>query len=111
MSEYTLKEVTYEEYKAELNKTLTEKGLKQAVSDICDKINSITSLLSYCNHRDVQELMCDILCLIDLSFEDIKAEIEAMYGVTDSRTRRLMIDKYEVLDLFDRKVNEVKDGQ
>ena len=39
---------------------------------------------------------------------DIKAKVEDTYGVTDTRTRRLMIDKYEVLDWINQKIKEIK---
>ena len=66
MNEFTLKEYTHEEYKADMQKLLKEKGLYKAVEDKCDKINSLSSVLSYLPHREIQELMCDILFLIEL---------------------------------------------
>lgn len=70
MGEFTLKEYTREEYEADMNKLLAEKGLKKAVEDICDDINSITSCLRYPSHREVQEKMCDILYLIDQAIKE-----------------------------------------
>ena len=66
MAEYTLKEYTQDEYKTDMQKLLDEKGLYKAVEDKCDRINSLTSALSYLPHREIQELMCDILYLIEL---------------------------------------------
>lgn len=79
MREFTIKEYTEEEYKADMQKLLEEKGLYKAVEDKCDRINSLSSTLRYLPHREIQELMCDILFLIDLqgentTLEDIKAE-------------------------------------
>lgn len=69
MIEYTLREYTQEEYKADMQKLLKEKGLYKAVEDKCDKINSLSSVLSYLPHREIQEIMCDILFLIELDKE------------------------------------------
>ena len=66
MREFTLTEYTQEEYKADMQKLLQEKGLYKAVEDKCDRINSLASALSYLPHREIQELMCDILFLIEL---------------------------------------------
>ena len=66
MADFTLREYTQEEYKADMQKLLEEKGLYKAVEDKCDRINSLSSTLSYLPHREIQELMCDILFLIEL---------------------------------------------
>ena len=66
MNEYTVKEYTQKEYKADMQKLLEEKGLYKAVEDKCDRINSLASALSYLPHREIQELMCDIMFLIEL---------------------------------------------
>ena len=70
MNEFTLKEYTQEEYKADMQKILKEKGLHDAVEKYCDDINSYASALSYTGHRGVQECLCDILFLIDLDKEN-----------------------------------------
>lgn len=67
MNDFTLKEYTQEEYDSDMKKLLKEKGLHDAVEGICDRINSVSSVLSYTGHREIQELMCDILYLIELS--------------------------------------------
>ena len=67
MNDFTLKEYTQEEYDSDMKKLLKEKGLHDAVEGICDKINSVSSVLRYPAHREIQELMCDILYLIELS--------------------------------------------
>ena len=66
MSDFTLKEYTQEEYNADLKQLLDEKGLHDAVEGICDRINSIASILDYLKHREIQELLCEILDLIDM---------------------------------------------
>ena len=65
MSEFNLKEYTQEEYEADMKKLLAEKGLYDAVKVYCDKINDVASNLSYVEHRDIQEFLCDILYLIE----------------------------------------------
>lgn len=56
-----------EEYEARMKEFLEEKGLYAAVDHICDKINSLASLMRYVHHREVQECLCDILYLCELS--------------------------------------------
>lgn len=64
---FELVEYTQEEYKADMQKLLKKKGLHKAVEKYCDDINSYASALSYLGHRGVQECLCDILYLIELS--------------------------------------------
>lgn len=40
------------------------------------------------------------------ALEDVKAKVEDMYGVTEGRIRRPMIDKYELLDFINQKIKE-----
>ena len=68
-NEYTLKEYTREEYIADMRKLLQVKGLRGAVEDYCDRINSLASVLSYLPHREVQECLCDIIELIEINEE------------------------------------------
>ena len=72
MKEYTLREYTQEEYEADMKKLLKDKGLHGAVEVYTDEINEVTSCLSYVGHRSVQEALCDILYLIQLSEEKKK---------------------------------------
>ena len=46
-------------------------------------------------------------CIVEV-LKGIKAEVENMYGVTDTDAHiwKPMIDKYDVLDLIDRKIKE-----
>ena len=48
-----------------------EEGRKALIDDVkaeikkkCDRINSIASVLSYSQHREIQELLCEILASI-----------------------------------------------
>lgn len=66
LREYTLREYADDEYKADLRKELEENGLYKSVSKRLDEINTITSELSYLEHRYVQEMMCEVLDLIEL---------------------------------------------
>lgn len=66
MSEIVLREYTREEYKADMQNLLAKKGLHDSVKIYCDKIEEITSQLSYVPHRDIQEFLSDILFLIEL---------------------------------------------
>ena len=64
--EFTLREYTKEEYKADMQKLLSEKGLYGAVEFYCDKINDVTKDLSYLQRREIQEYLCDILYLVEM---------------------------------------------
>lgn len=66
---FNLVEYTEEEYKADMQKLLAEKGLHDAVEVYCDKIDEVAGVLSYVPHRTIQEFLCDILYLIDLEKE------------------------------------------
>ena len=65
MCKFTLREYTQEEYEADMDKLLKEKGLYGAVKVYCDKINEVAEGLSYVPHRDIQEFLCNILYLIE----------------------------------------------
>lgn len=69
MPEFTIKEYTQKEYRSDMQKLLSEKGLHDAVEGYCDRINSLSSILRYVQHREIQECLCDILFLIDLDKE------------------------------------------
>ena len=66
MKKVEIKEYTPEQYRADMQKLLEEKGLKGAVEVYCDKIDEIERCLSYISHREIQEYLCDILFLIEL---------------------------------------------
>lgn len=67
-------------------------------------------------HIEVEKSLCDAVKKAKINaksealkaLEDVRAEVEAMYGVTDTCTRRLMIDKYEVLESIERKIKEIE---
>lgn len=61
-----LREYTQDEYRADMKKLLTERGLHGAVEKYCNDINEIASALSYLPHREIQECLCNIIYLIDL---------------------------------------------
>lgn len=42
------------------------------------------------------------------ALEDVRAEIEAMYGVTDYCDGSIRVDKYEVLASIEQKIKEIK---
>ena len=66
---FDLKEYTIGEYKADMQKLLSEKGLRDAVKVYIDKIDEEVEIsgVGYVMHRTVQEYLCDILYLIELS--------------------------------------------
>lgn len=67
--EYTLREYTKEEQEADLRKELAETGLYNCIKSRCDLIDDecVNLQMSYIPHRYIQELMCEILDLIELS--------------------------------------------
>ena len=66
MTEFTIREYTEEEYKADMERLLKDYGLRNAVKLYLDKMDEETSMCGYVTHRMVQELGCDILFLIEL---------------------------------------------
>lgn len=52
--------------------------IKAEIEKKCDRINSIASVLRYPQHREIQELLCEILESID------KAESEVKPNETDN---------------------------
>lgn len=67
--EITLREYTPEEYKADMRKELEITSLYNSVKQRCDLINDecINQQMGYIPHRCIQEWMCEILDLIELS--------------------------------------------
>ena len=59
-----LREITPEEYRADLQKEIQDTCLITAVEKRCDEINDVCGSLSYVSHRYVQELMNEIIDLI-----------------------------------------------
>lgn len=67
--EYILKEYTQEEQRSDMLKELEFTSLYNAVKQRCDLINDecVNQGMGYIPHRIIQELMCEILDLIELS--------------------------------------------
>ena len=67
--EYTLREYTKEEQEADLRKELETTSLYNSVKQRCDLINDecVNQQMGYVPHRCIQEWMCEILDLIELS--------------------------------------------
>ena len=59
-----LREITPEEYRADLQKEIQDTCLITAVEKRCDEINDICGCMRYVPHRYVQELMNEIIDLI-----------------------------------------------
>ena len=60
----TIREVSEEEYKAELKEEIERGCLLKAIHKRCDEINYLCSDLGYVSHRGVQEQMVEIQDLI-----------------------------------------------
>lgn len=69
--EFTLREYTPEEHKADMLKELDSMGLYKAVEARCDFIDEecVNQEMGYVAHRCIQEWMCEILELIELNTE------------------------------------------
>ena len=52
------------------SKPLSE--IKAEIEKKCDRINSIASVLRYPQHREIQELLCEILTSIDNAGSEVK---------------------------------------
>lgn len=50
--------------------------IKAEIEPKCDRINSLASLLPYTAHREIQELLCEIVDLCKAESEDKKGESE-----------------------------------
>lgn len=71
MPEFTLKEYTSEEYEKDMKELLEEKGLREAVKQYLDAINSEAIRLRYLQCRSIQEYLCDIDYLIELYMKEV----------------------------------------
>lgn len=69
MADYVLKEYTQEEREADMYKELAETSLYNCVKLRCDLIDDecVSQQMGYISHRCIQEFMCEILDLIELS--------------------------------------------
>ena len=64
-AEFTLREVSHDEYIGGLRKELESVGLYKAVEKRCDEIDDICSSLGYVAHRSVQEQLSEIMDIIE----------------------------------------------
>lgn len=69
MIEFTIKEYPPDQYKADMEALLSEKGLHDAVKDYCDKIAEDATGLGYIGYSSITEWLCDILYLVKLAEE------------------------------------------
>lgn len=45
--------------------------IRAEIEPKCDRINSLASVLPYTSHREIQELLCDILELLQAESEEV----------------------------------------
>ena len=94
---------------------MTKDELRKHCERMCARYaeaNRVTRCLTYEEHKLVLDLLDtdDVLtkALVIQALEDVRAEVEAMYGVTDFCDGSIRVDKYEVLESIERKIAEVK---
>lgn len=66
MKDFTIKEISPEEYKAQLRAELATDGLYEAVKRRCDIIDEECKFMRYVQHRFIQEQLTEILELVEL---------------------------------------------
>ena len=66
-AEYTIKEISGEEYLSKLETQLKDKGLMDAVESYADVINDVCQGMHYVQHRLIQECLADILILCEMA--------------------------------------------
>ena len=69
MTEFTIKEISPEEYRERLKQELHEDGLYEAVKKRCDTINEECKYMRYVQHRYIQEQLCEIMELVEVKEE------------------------------------------
>lgn len=69
MTEFTIKEISPEEYKGSLRAEIAKDGLYEAVKRRCDIINEECKFMRYVQHRYIQEQLCDIMDLVEVKGE------------------------------------------
>lgn len=62
--------VTQEEVLDMAIKALEQEPILDKIEPKCDRINSIASVLPYTAHREIQELLCEIMDLCNAESED-----------------------------------------
>ena len=60
----TLRQITPEEYEADIRQELKEVGLISAIEKRFDNINEVCSCMRYADHRYVQEMLNDVIELL-----------------------------------------------
>lgn len=66
MTEFTIRDVPYEEYIGNLKSEIINDGLYEAVKKRCDQINGECKFMRYVQHRVIQELLSEIMDLLKL---------------------------------------------
>lgn len=66
MTEFTIKEISPEEHKAQLRAEIATDGLYEAVKKRCDEIDEECKYMRYVQHRYIQEQLCEIMELVEL---------------------------------------------
>lgn len=69
MTEFTIKEISPEEYRERLKAELANDGLYEAVKKRCDIINEECNYMRYVQHRYIQEQLCEIMELVEVKEE------------------------------------------
>lgn len=69
MTEFTIKEISQEEYRERLKAELANDGLCEAVKKRCDIINEECQPMSYTKHGFIQEQLSEILELVEAKEE------------------------------------------
>lgn len=77
----TIREVSEEEYKAELKEEIERGCLLKAIHKRCDEINYLCSDLGYVLHREVQEQMVEIQDLIKAYMDMQKKESDTLKAI------------------------------
>lgn len=66
MTDFTIKEISPEEYRESLKKEIATDGLYEAVKRRCDAIDEACKYMRYVQHRYIQEQLAEILELVEL---------------------------------------------
>ena len=66
MTEFTIKEISPEEYKENLRAEIATDGLYETVKKRCDAIDEECKFMRYVQHRYIQEQLVEILELVEL---------------------------------------------
>ena len=64
MTEFTIKEISPEEYKENLKAEIAADGLYEAVKRRCDIIDEECKYMRYVQHRYIQEMLAEVMELV-----------------------------------------------